>query len=113
MKSKKARFKGIRSGRSVARIRVINIRKIRFAPEPRHLKNLIRKPEGSNRSGPALDCTESGSKVQLCDAASHELTAYKGATYEESFKMDLQHRRHAIVQFLCSADQWYITVCLL
>ena len=39
MKSRKARSKGIRSGRSVAKIRVINIRKIRFAPDSRHLKN--------------------------------------------------------------------------
>ena len=101
MKSKKARFKGIRSGRSVARIRVINIRKIRFAPEPRHLKNLIRKPEGSNRSGPALDCTESGSKVQLCDAASHELTAYKGELNEENFKLELLQYYSCTILLLC------------
>ena len=54
MKSKKARSEGIRSGRSVTGIRVINIRRIRFAPDPRHLKKKIRGSVISNRSGPAL-----------------------------------------------------------
>ena len=55
------------------------------------------------------DFTEDGLKAQLCDAASHELTAYKGATYEEGFRMDLLHRRHAVVQILYYAGQWYNT----
>ena len=39
MKNKKVRFKEIRSGRYVARIRVINILKICFAPDTKQLKN--------------------------------------------------------------------------
>ena len=40
--------------RSVAKIRVINIRRDRFAPDPRQLKKLAREFKGSNRFGPAL-----------------------------------------------------------
>ena len=54
MKSKKARFEGIRFGRPVARIRVINFRKIRFAPDPRQLKK--------SRSADLKDPTEESTK---------------------------------------------------
>ena len=50
MNSKKARFEEIRSIRSVARIRVVNIRRDRFAPDPRQLKIYDRG------SGPAQYC---------------------------------------------------------
>ena len=57
------------------------------------------------------DCKKGGSKVQPCDAASHGLTAYKSAPYEESFEIELHNiGRHAVVQFFCCAGQWYITV---
>ena len=39
MKSKKARFEEIRPGRSVARFRVVNIQRDRFAPDSTQLKN--------------------------------------------------------------------------
>ena len=39
-KVKKARFKEIRPNSSVASIRVVNIRRNRFAPDPRQLKNI-------------------------------------------------------------------------
>ena len=32
-------------------------------------------------------CAEGGSKVQPCDTASYERTAYKGAPYKKNFKM--------------------------
>ena len=35
------------------------------------------------------DCTVGGSKVQLCDARSHRLTAYEGVSYEKNFRIEL------------------------
>ena len=41
-----------------------------------------------------VDCTEGGSKVHPCDAASHELTAYKSALNENFYNTG----RQAVVQ---------------
>ena len=41
------------------------------------------------------DCTEGGSKVQPCDAASHVLTAYQDEPFEENFMIKLlQYRKN-------------------
>ena len=48
-------------------------------------------------------CTEGESKIQSCNVTSHGLTAYKGAPYEESFR--IEHRtyigRRPVVIFFC------------
>ena len=43
-------------------------------------------------------------------SAFHELTAYKGASFEKKFTIEfLQYWKVAVVQFFCCAGLWYIT----